>query len=267
MSTQVIIVLILTFIIYVISTLAYSVRIVGVKTGRIAISFAVFNVFALISRTANTLLSPLLSKNIERSIEAGSSQGPLGMFRWILFSATIATIAGAVLMPTFIKVFGKAVANFSIYRSIPKLLVHGFSKAGIEQFKNSITKPKRDNIEQLKSLKRIPNKIIVLNTIAFSISTVAPLAALYAGFLNPSMRITCSSLAPVINGMSTILMFIFIDPYISMLTDDVIRGECEELQFHRCIIFIVAGLIAGTIIAQFLLVPAAKIIEFVASVI
>ncbi|EKN40462.1 sugar ABC transporter permease, partial [Clostridium botulinum CFSAN001627] len=62
MSTQIMIVLILTFVIYVISTLAYSVRIVGVRTGRIAISFAVFNVFALLSRTANTIQAPLLAK-------------------------------------------------------------------------------------------------------------------------------------------------------------------------------------------------------------
>ncbi|WP_084284807.1 lipid II flippase family protein [Clostridium lundense] len=41
MSIQISIVLILTFIINVISTLPYSVRIVGVKTGRIDISFAV----------------------------------------------------------------------------------------------------------------------------------------------------------------------------------------------------------------------------------
>lgn len=77
MSTQIIIVLILTFVIYVISTLAYSVRIVGVRTGRIAISFAVFNVFALLSRTANTIQAPLLAKTIENSINLGNSEGLL----------------------------------------------------------------------------------------------------------------------------------------------------------------------------------------------
>ncbi|OLN28097.1 hypothetical protein DSOL_4241 [Desulfosporosinus metallidurans] len=66
MTTQVIIVLILTVIISIISTLAYSVRIVGVRTGRIAVSFAVFNIFALISRTANSVQAPLLAKTIER---------------------------------------------------------------------------------------------------------------------------------------------------------------------------------------------------------
>lgn len=264
MSTQVIIVLILTIIIYIISTLSYSVRIVGVRTGRIAISFAVFNIFALISRTANSIQAPLMAKTIENTIKTGNPQSLLYIFRWILFSTTLATIIGALLMPTFIKVFGKAVEGFSTYRSIPKLLLHGFSKSGIEQFKSSITRPKKENLAQLKSFNMMPKKIILLNIVAFAISTVGILASLYAGCLNPELRTTCSTLAAVINGMSTILMFIFIDPFISMLTDDVIKGECTELQFNRCIIFIVGGLITGTILAQFLLVPAAKVISFIA---
>ncbi|WMJ81694.1 lipid II flippase Amj family protein [Clostridium sp. MB40-C1] len=267
MSTQVLIVLILTFIIYIISTLAYSVRIVAVRTGRIAISFAVFNIFALISRTANSIQAPLMAKTIESTIKTGNPQSLLFVFRWILFSTTVATIIGSLLMPTFIKVFGKAVETFSIYRSIPKLLIHGFSKAGIEQFKSSITKPKKENLAQLKSLKMIPKKIILLNTVAFAISTVGILSSLYAGCLNPELRTTCSTLSSVINGFSTILMFIFIDPFISMLTDDVIKGECTQLQFDRCIIFIVGGLIIGTMLAQLLLVPAAEAISYIAKLI
>lgn len=264
MSIQIIIVLVLTVVIYIVSTLAYSVRIVGVRTGRIAISFAVFNVFALVSRTANTIQAPLLAKTIENSIKQGNAQSLLHVFRWILASTTAATIIGAILMPTFIRVFGKAVESFSIHRSMPRLLIHGFSKSGIEQFKSSITKPKRDNIAQLKSFRRIPKKVVLLNTVAFSISTVGVLASLYAGCLNPELRTTCSTLSSVINGVATILMFIFIDPFISMLTDDVIRGECNSEDFDRCIIFIVFGLIAGTMLAQLILVPSAKIIGAVA---
>jgi Protein of unknown function (DUF2837). len=223
MPKQIIIVLILTFIIYVISTLSYSVRIVGVRTGRIAISFAVFNIFALISRTANSIQAPLMAKTIESTIKTGNPENLLYIFRWIIFSTTLATITGALLMPTFIKVFGKAVESFSIYRSIPRLLLHGFSKSGIEQFKNSVTKPKKENLQQLKSFNMIPKKIILLNTVAFAVSTVGILASLYAGCLNPELRTTCSTLSAVINGFSTILMFIFIDPFISMLTDDVIK--------------------------------------------
>ena len=267
MSTQVIIVLILTVIISIISTLAYSVRIVGVRTGRIAVSFAVFNIFALISRTANTIQAPLLAKTIESTIKIGNPQSLLTTFRWILFSTTVATVIGSALMPTFIKVFGKVVESFSINRSIPKLLLHAFSKSGIEQFKNSVTKPKKENLSQFKNFKMIPKRIILLNTIAFAISTVGVLASLYAGCLNPELRTTCSTLSAVINGSATILMVIFIDPFISILTDDVIKGECTQLQFDRCIIFITGGLIVGTVLAQFLLVPAAEIISAIAKLI
>jgi hypothetical protein len=159
------------------------------------------------------------------------------------------------------------VESFSIYRSVPKLIIHSFSKSGIEQFKGSLAKPKRQNIAQLKNLHKMPKKIILFNIIACSVASVGVLASLYSGLINPEFRTTCSTLAPIINGIATILMTIFIDPYTSVLTDDVIRGECSELQFNRCIIFIVFGLILGTILAQILLVPAAKIIGTIARII
>lgn len=267
MSVQIIIVIILTIIISIISTLGYSVRIVGIRTGRIAVSSAVFSIFALVSRTANSIQGPVLSKKIENSIKVGNIESMLYIFRWILGFTTVATIIGALLMPTFIKVLEKAVESFCINRSIPKLLLHAFSKSGIEQFKSSVTKPKKENLAQLKCLKMIPKKVILLNTLAFSAVTVGSLSSLYAGCLNPELRTTCSNLSPVITGVATLLMVIFVDPYISMLTDDVINGECTELQFKRCIIFIVEGLIIGTILAQLLLIPAAKVISFIARII
>lgn len=267
MPTQILIVLFLTFIIYVISTLAYSVRIVGVRTGRIAVSFAVFNVFAIISRTANSIQAPLMAKTIEKSILTGEPQSLLYIFRWILLATTMAAITGALLMPTFIRIFGKAVEAFSVHRSIPRLLLHGFSKSGVEQFKKSITVPKRENFAPLRDIKKIPKRIVILSIIAFSISSIGILSSLYAGCLNPSLRNTCVTLSSVINGFATILMFIFIDPFISMLTDDYIRGECSELHFNRCIIFIVGSIIVGTILAQFLLVPSARVIGFIARLI
>ncbi|MFW6273024.1 MAG: lipid II flippase family protein, partial [bacterium] len=43
MTIQIYLVLILTLIIHLISTLSYSVRIVGIRTRKIAISFSLFN--------------------------------------------------------------------------------------------------------------------------------------------------------------------------------------------------------------------------------
>ncbi|UZQ52345.1 lipid II flippase Amj family protein [Clostridium kluyveri] len=267
MTIQVYLVFILTFIIYMIGTLAYSARIVGVRTGRIAVSFAVFNVFVLIQRTANTVQAPLLAKTIENGINSGQSAGLIHIFRWVIFSITLATIAGAILMPTFIKIFNKLVISFSVYRSLPRLMMHAFSKSGIEQFKNSISIPKRENLSELKNFNKTPKKVILLNMISFSVSSISVLSALYAGCLSPDLRTTCSTLSAVINSISTIFMVMFIDPYLSMMTDDVIRGESTELEFNRYIIFIVGGLIAGSILSQFLLVPASKLIVIIARLI
>jgi len=49
MNTQVKVVFVLTFVIHLISTLSFALRIAGVRTRRIAVSFAVFNILVLVS--------------------------------------------------------------------------------------------------------------------------------------------------------------------------------------------------------------------------
>jgi hypothetical protein len=127
MTTHIAIVLFLTFIINLITTLSYSVRIVGIRTGRIAISFALFNILVLASRTANGFQAPLLAKTVENDIKIGMHDNS-GVFRLIILSCSIATIFGAVLIPTFQRVLSKAVINFSIHKSMPRLILHGFFK-------------------------------------------------------------------------------------------------------------------------------------------
>jgi hypothetical protein len=53
MDIQLLVLCSLTFVIHLIGTLAYAVRIAGVRTRRIAISFALFNILVLVSRTSN----------------------------------------------------------------------------------------------------------------------------------------------------------------------------------------------------------------------
>src|SRR5664279_2238591 len=100
MTNQIILVLLLTFLINLITTLSYSVRIVGIRTGRIAVSFALFNILVLISRTANGFQAPLLASTIEKNIKSGVGSN-LFDFQLIIFSCTLATIVGGLLIPTF----------------------------------------------------------------------------------------------------------------------------------------------------------------------
>lgn len=70
-NIQIMIVLTLNFLISIIGTLAYSVRLVGVRTGKIAITYSVFSILTLISRTAGSFQMPLLTKFVENNQGAG----------------------------------------------------------------------------------------------------------------------------------------------------------------------------------------------------
>ena len=75
MSTQVAVVFALTFFIHLTGTLSYALRLAGVRTGRVAVSFALSNLLLLVSRTSNTFQGPLLAKHVERSILADATAG------------------------------------------------------------------------------------------------------------------------------------------------------------------------------------------------
>ncbi|MGN9160087.1 lipid II flippase Amj family protein [Clostridium sulfidigenes] len=262
MSTQIIIVLVLNFIIAIIGTLAYSVRLVGVRTGKIAITFAVFNILSLVSRTALTFQAPLLTKFVENS--TGGSD-VLNLFKLIIIVSGIATLVGAFLIPTFQRLFYKGVIRFSIDKSIPKLIMHSFSKAGVHYMRDCISIPVKESVTKI-NFKKLPLKIIIYNIIAVAILTVGALAPIYAGTIVPELRATCITLSSVINGFATILMSIFIDPQLSIMTDDVIDGKCPEEDFRSCVIAMIGSKTIGTFAALPLLIPASYIIVLVAKI-
>jgi len=265
MSFQIILILLLTMVIHFVNTLAYSVRIVGVRTGKIAVSFALFNIVVLVSRTANTIQAPLIAKTVENSIKHGTSTELLFAFRWILFATTVGTVLAGVFVPTFQRMYSKAVNSFNINRSIPKLLLYGFSKSGIRQFKENLKVPSKKNITQINKLKSIPVKITILNMFAVSLLVVGVLSAMYAGVLAPEFRTTASTLSSIITGVATIILFVFIDPHLSIMTDDVISGKKSEGEFRTVVTFMIFGRVLGTILAQILLIPSAHIIAIIAT--
>jgi Alternate to MurJ len=263
---QLFVICVLTFVIHLIGTLAYAARIAGVRTRRIAVSFSLFNILILVSRTSNSFQGPFLAKRIESNIAHGVSHGLLGDFRWMLFSATLATIVGALLIPTFQRVFSRAVLHFQQHRSIPRLLLRIFFKGGLAQLKDLASVPAAANITQIRAGKGISPWVIVLNIAAVALWTIAVFASLYAGYLNPALRVTSSSLSAVVNGTATILMFVFIDPQMSVMTDDVMEGKTSEPQFRRAVVWLVGSRLAGTLLAQILLLPAAMLIVTVAEI-
>ncbi len=264
MDKQLAVIFALTFLIHLIATLAYSVRIAGARTGRIAVSLSLFNILVLISRTSNSFQEPLLAKRVEHDLLRGVTAGAAADFRWLLFAATLATVLGGLMIPTFQRVFGRAVIAFAAYRLVPRLLQHAFSKSGIAYLQRSMRVPALANITQLPTGTRMSSRVILLNIIATAVATVGVFASLYAGYLKPELRVTAVSLSAIINGVATIFLFVFIDPYLSILTDDVTQGTVSESYFRRSVVWLVCSRFAGTVLAQVLLIPAASCIALVA---
>lgn len=59
-------------------------------------------------------------------------------------------------------------------------------------------------------------------------------------------------------------MSVFIDPQLSIMTDDVIDGKCSEEEFRSCVVGMVGSKTVGTFLAVFLLLPASYLIVFIA---
>jgi len=260
MDTNLAMICLLTFIIHLIGTLAYSVRIAGVRTGRIAVSFALFNILVLVSRTSNSFQTPFMAKRVEENLLHPSAHSLLADFRWLLLSATFATVVGAMLFPTFQRLFSRAVLDFQVHRSVPKLLLRLCFRDGLSHFKEAVRVPAAGNLAGLSL------GTVALNIVAVALWTVGVFAAIYAGSLNPALRVTASQLSSIINGAATILMFVVIDPQLSVMTDDVMDGKLRESHFRREIVWLVGSRLAGTLVAQALLLPAANLIVWVARI-
>ena len=264
MDRQLLFLCFLTFVIHLIGTLAFSVRIAGVRTKRIAVSFALFSILVLVSRTSNSFLGPFLAKRVESNISGTHVTALLLDFRWLLLSASLATLVGALLIPTFQRVFCRAVLHFQVHRSVPKLILHGFFKGGLSFVKDAVSLPATANVSNLHKGHGVSASMTLLNIASTALWTVGVFASLYAGVLDPSVRVTSSTLSSIINGGATVMMAIFIDPHMSALTDDVVDGKVSENQFRKAVVWLVGSRLAGTLLAQAVLLPAALLIAFVA---
>jgi hypothetical protein len=264
MDWGLLVICVLTFIIHLIGTIAYSVRIAGTRTRRIALSLSLFNILVLVSRTSNSFQAPLLAKRVEDNIAFGATVTATSDFRWLIASASLATMVGALLIPTFQRLFSIYVEAFERRRSVSRIALRLFSTRAVAVLREAAVVPEWSNVARVGRRPHIPWGVALLNVVSMAIWTVGVFAALYAAYLRPELRVTSSQLSAVVNGVATILMFVIIDPYLSMITDDVAEGRANEAYFRRSIVWLTGSRLAGTVLAQALLVPAASLIVAIA---
>jgi hypothetical protein len=128
-----------------------------------------------------------------------------------------------------------------------------------------MTLPTKENVTQIKFNSEFPWRIFILNIFAVAILTIGVLSAVYASYLNPDFRSTASNLSAFVNGFATILMFAFIDPNLSAMTDDVTLGKCSESTFRKYIVYMTFARLIGTIVAQIIFLPSAQLLAWTAT--
>ena len=243
------VILLLTGVVHCLDTASYASRIAGVRTGRLAMTGALFNIVSLASRVAYTLQAPLLGSAVDRMVHQANLGGLLRDFHFILAAASVGTLLGAVLVPSFTAIFSRAAVAYESHGSFSTLLLHTLS------LPESLQKASRFNL---------PRSFLLLNIIVTAVYTVGISATMYASALAPELARTATTLSGVVNGVGTLLLVILIDPVSALITDQALRGKRPASEVSHIVIWQVTGRFIGTLLAQLLFFPAALLVVHLA---
>jgi lysylphosphatidylglycerol synthetase-like protein (DUF2156 family) len=261
MIGSLVLVFVLTFVVNLITTLFFAVRVAGARTGRLSSAVALFNVVVLLMRFSTSLQALLLAKHIESTLHRGGDELS---FRVLLLAATAGSLAGALLIPTAQRLISDAVGGLGVHRSLPRLLRFGLPLLRLSHVRSALRFPSTANLTGLRNVRELPLGVGALYTFATALLTVGLFSSLYAGYYNPQYRMTANNMSLLINGAATVIVLLFTDPFLGVITDDAIAGTMSQEVFRRNITVFVIAQIVGTVVAQILLIPAARLIAWVA---
>ncbi len=270
MDSRLIIVVGFTIIIHMIYTLAYSIRLAGVRTQRLALAFSLWNVISLLSSTANTIQAPFLGKLIDdtsktvRHNPASVIYGVGWDLRVVIVAATVGTILGAILIPSFVRLFTKGIFLFERVKSVPRMIAMMFKPSMVKNMLSTVRMPKMETVRRVGQRKGIPGRIVLLNLVTTGILTTGVLSALYAGVMDISLVRTTNNMSGIINGVATILGVMLVDPHVASITDEAARGKRPDEDVKSLSMYLAFSRIGGTLLAQLFFVPAAMVIVYVA---
>jgi Alternate to MurJ len=257
------IILVLTAVVHCLDTASYASRIAGVRTGRLALTGALFNIVSLASRVAYTLQAPLLGSAVDRMVHQGQPGGLVRNFHIIIGAATVGTLLGAMLIPTFTSLFARAAVAYETHGSFPALLLHTLSLRGFSRISQHLRLPLPESVRNASRF-RLPNSFLLLNIIVTAVYTVGISSTMYASALAPGLARTATTLSGVINGVGTLLLVLLIDPVSALITDQALRGRRPLVEVSHIVIWQVAGRFIGTLLAQLLFLPAAQVVVRIA---
>jgi hypothetical protein len=249
---------------------AYAARYAGVKTGRIATAISLFNLVMTASRLATLIVTPALGGLADATANgaltahhAVAPQAAVDVFavqlRLVVLSGTFGTAVGLMLMPTFIFLFVRGIGSFERSGSVLRAVLRLTDIAVMREVAGSLRFPDIA-IARTFSIAHVPRKLLIANVVVTSVYSIGVLAAYYASVLNLKARTTAVGLSGIINGVGTILFTLLVDPTSAIITDQAVKGERTLAEVRSLIFYLAVTSIAGTLLSQLILYPAAWII-------
>ena len=244
-------------------SLAYSMRLAGVRTKQIAIAMSFVTSTLLISRLSNMFQAPLLGALVDMSTLDYSGHALTlleSQFRIIILAAFCGAFCGAFLTPTMVSLFQAAIFRFLQVGSIPKVLFYALRPRNIIKIIMSFRFPPLLSFRKI-SLSNLPKGFLIINVVVTSIYTIGVLCSLLAGAYLPEFRATAIQLSGIVNGIATVLFTLFVDPSGARITDQAVHNKRDQEDVRSVVFFLQLGKMIGTLfIAQLLFKPLAKYI-------
>jgi hypothetical protein len=231
-------------------------------TRNVATALAVYNFFFLVTRLSQQVYAPILG-SVRDSVVRGqaSAEALLPVFRWVIAGASLGILAGWLLLPTFIEIYNRAVAALDRrHGSTAALMVSLLAPRNWLVMLRCLRRPSNLGVTWA-DLRVLPKGFLIGNILVVAIHTIGVMAAIHAGaLLSSSLARTATLLSSVINGVATILVSVVVDPTMARITDQAATGERPLRHVYAMSVFLIGGMLLGTVLSQAFFVPAAEVI-------
>ncbi|WP_027409115.1 lipid II flippase Amj family protein [Anoxybacteroides tepidamans] len=264
-TSKVMIISLCLLVITTIETLAYSARISGARVKLIATAISLFSTLVVVSRLSTTIQQPLTAKLIAEAPEINKLGFIEEQYRILIAVTSIGVLLGIFLFPTFINIFSRAIVQLSNQQgSMVTLFFKFFNIAGVKKVVKCFKLPRFTYLKGI-TFKTIPKRLFIMNIMISAIFTTGVLSSIYASLLVPNNYAQTALMSSgIINGIATILLTLFIDPKASVLADKVMKNQIDYIYLKSYCLTMVSSKFLGTIVAQFLFIPAAYYVAWFA---
>lgn len=263
MTTQLLIIFLLTVLINTIDTSAYAARLAGVRTGHPALANSLYNVLTLGSRAANALAGPLLASLTDVAVRTQNTASLLSVYRIVVLAASVGTVVAALGIPSLSRILARGIAAYELRRSLPRVIVRGASVQGLWRITSDLVPPRLGTVTDSRR-SPFPKRFLIASILTTAIAAVSNAAAMYASALVPEGARTATSLSPMLAGFGMVLSIFVVNPVAAFVTDEALRDKRPLKDVTYITIWQVGAQLIGTLAAQLLLWPAGQAIAVVA---